>query len=225
MEQLLDEEVGAADHRPEPDQELERRSAPVGGSVARRLRSRISGSSVSSLLHLAAAAQRARDVDAVGEHEDDARRRSAAPSGRPSPSASADGEEDEEEDQVALQRLGVRARARGPARAGPGRGARRARPAPSRSSRAGTARRRSRRSRRPRSPRAPPIIATIGISVSGIAVPTAASRLPDRALAERQPVARPLDRVGEQQRAGEDHREADDEEDVRPSAELDATQA
>jgi hypothetical protein len=51
----------------------------------------------------------------------------------------------------------------------------------------------------------------MAISVSGIAVPTAASRLPTRSLAEPEPVPDPLDRVREQEGAGQDHRETRDQ--------------
>ena len=61
-------------------------------------------------------------------------------------------------------------------------------------------------------PSDPPMIATIGISVSGIAVPTAASRLPTAPLPELELVPRPLDRVGEDLSADQDHGEAGQQE-------------
>ena len=219
VEQLLDEEVGAADHRPEPDQRAGARRGRAPGSARRSARrSKISGSSVSSLLHLAAAAQGAGDVERVGEQEEDPdrdpQRRRRAPGEQPGQR-----EEGEEEEQVALERRPWTRELQALLASARGRGRRRARPGPSPASRAGRGRRRSPRSRRRRRPRSAPSRATIEISVSGIAVPTAARRLPTAPSPSSQPVADPLDRVGEEQRAGEDDREAGEEQDGfhRPS--------
>ena len=57
-------------------------------------------------------------------------------------------------------------------------------------------------------PSAPPMIATIGIRVSGIAVPTAARMLPVAPSPRFEAMTEPLDRVGEHERPREDHGEA-----------------
>ena len=57
-----------------------------------------------------------------------------------------------------------------------------------------------------------PSRATIATSVSGIAVPTAGEDAAHGPLPQLQPVADPLDRVGEEQRPGEDYGEAGEQE-------------
>ena len=129
-------------------------------------------------LHLAAAAQGAADVERRRRAGRRSRPGSAPRPAAPQASSAGEREEGEEEEQVALQgrRVGVELDAL--RRVARGRGRRRGRPGPSPGSRAGRGRRRSPRSRRLRSPRSAPSRATIAISVSGIAVPTAASMLP-----------------------------------------------
>ena len=177
LQQLFDEEVGAADHRPEADQELDH--AERQGRVFAALGAALEDQRVERLLllHLAAAAQGAADVEDVGEEEADPDRRSGPAPADPRRAA-----------RRGRRRRGRR-RGRAPASArarraatpcarARGRGRRRGRPGPSPGSPAGTARRRSPRSRRLRSPLRRSSSATIAISVSGVAVPTAARTLP-----------------------------------------------
>ena len=57
----------------------------------------------------------------------------------------------------------------------------------------------------------PDAIAMIGRSVSGSAVPTAASTEPDRALGQTETLADPFDAVREQLGARQDHQQRDDQ--------------
>ena len=161
MEQLLDEQVGAADHRAEarPGAGSRRRRAGLAALGAALEDQRVEGL---LRLHLAAAAQRPANVDHVGEQEDDPdrdpQRRGRAPGERPSEPKKT------RKKSRSRSRVGMWALSGCPARVCRGRGRRTARRGPSPASRAGTGRRRSLRSRR-RRPFAP-IRATIAIRVS-----------------------------------------------------------
>ena len=106
VDQLLDEQVRAADDRGQPDDELEhhraRRAARRPGVAVE-----VERADRLDLLDRAAAAQGAAHVVRVGDDEDDRERDLERRRARRCPSAAPSGEEDEEEDEVALERLDV----------------------------------------------------------------------------------------------------------------------
>ena len=175
-DQLLDEEVRAADDRRQADDELQHDRRRCGGSSARCGRSRGARSPrpPGPRPRRAASGGRRRRRRATKTTASGIRR----PSGSAEAGSSADARKGQEEAQVAVER-----RRRRPSSSGPcGAASRRASAETPTSAIAIVASRKGAPMIAPTAtssePAAPPMIATIGISVSGIAVPTAASRLP-----------------------------------------------
>ena len=208
VDQLLDEQVRAADDRGEADDQLKHDRRPWRLVAGRPVH--VKGSDRVRLLHGAAAAQGRADVDRVGEDEDD-RERQVDPLGDDRPDQDPGGEEDEEEDQVAVERrhVGVQLRPLLAARMED------QRRDPDKCHRD---RREQERGADDRSDR--DVLGALGATDDRDDRDQRlrhrrADRGEDasrRALADTELVPRPLDRVGEEQRAGEDDREADREE-------------
>jgi hypothetical protein len=217
VQELLDEQVGAAHDRREPERELPEDQAArgvVGGRrvhVERRARQGAAQHQRADrvdVLHVAAAEQRAPDVVAIGGHEahreDDLDRRGQV-EGADSDSK---GEEDQEEHEVALERRRVGAKLGALLAAMPVDQRR----GPDQGHRDRGEEERGADDRADRDVLGPLFAADDRDDRDQRLGHRGADRreqAADRPLAHRQPVARPLDGVRENQGAGEDHGEAD----------------